>query len=271
MVIRKMRPKRTNAERGLEWILENPNEQQEFSSSVSDAQRFAEFPPPGPFLPPFPYQSLPPGTLNQNASSSTNMFSPSSNLLLDNHFPPFEPQTVDFSPAPFIEHQSTQSSSNRSNFEELGSDLLFGLSARLPIVQDGQSPHSVTSDTPASQGSRSDPNGQTKSRVSESKNQKEDSDGDSETCKVTWFRPMGSTSIAPGLQRLTLRLKRERRHPVLAVDSPGSSHHEHDDLFDEKGQPSRAVLSHLLDVRSLCLLSVKTSLNNSCLCSLALF
>lgn len=72
-------------------------------------------------------------------------------------------------------------------------------------------------------------------------------EGEARVVKITWWRPHGPTAIAPGLKRLSLKVRVEppRTHP--SYPSPGVLG-TGEDLFRADGMPSAPVMRHLLDI-----------------------
>ncbi|KIY44030.1 hypothetical protein FISHEDRAFT_77944 [Fistulina hepatica ATCC 64428] len=65
-----------------------------------------------------------------------------------------------------------------------------------------------------------------------------------EILRVTWFRPLGPTAIAPGLKRFTLKVRRHAR----GNQGADATHAPRSQLFTAEGLPSPVILSHLLDL-----------------------
>lgn len=64
--------------------------------------------------------------------------------------------------------------------------------------------------------------------------------------KITWWRPHGPTAIAPGLKRLSLKVRVEPQRPTYPSPSPSGLIGE--DLFRADGMPAAPVMRHLLDI-----------------------
>jgi hypothetical protein len=72
--------------------------------------------------------------------------------------------------------------------------------------------------------------------------------------KVTWWRPHGQTAIAPGLKRMTLRVRVTDEASVRGVAgrSPGEtifpSPGQAGELFDAPRTPSAVIMRHLIEL-----------------------
>jgi hypothetical protein len=72
------------------------------------------------------------------------------------------------------------------------------------------------------------------------------------TVKVSWWRPHGQTAIAPGLKKITLKVRVntpqdtwQKASPQVTVPGPGDTPQE---LITTDGMPSVIIMRHLLDV-----------------------
>lgn len=113
-------------------------------------------------------------------------------------------------------------------------DFIWAVSSRLPVVEDASPDQSIGSDpSPAT----ADP---TRPRTHEAHGR---------TVKVSWYRPHGKTAIAPGLKKVTLKVRVNTPSGEAAAASPtallDSSAGE---LFAPDGFPATPIMLHLLDV-----------------------
>lgn len=110
-------------------------------------------------------------------------------------------------------------------------DFIWAVSSRLPVVEEASPDRSTTSDPSPVAMDPSRPRSQNQGR----------------TVKVSWYRPHGKTAIAPGLKKVTLKVRvntpsGEATTPSAALDGSAS------ELFAPDGFPATPVMLHLLDV-----------------------
>lgn len=70
--------------------------------------------------------------------------------------------------------------------------------------------------------------------------------------KITWWRPHGATAIAPGLKKITLKVRVADSVAALKTSSPRAALNELDaapqQVIDPSGMPSPSIMRHLLEV-----------------------
>lgn len=70
--------------------------------------------------------------------------------------------------------------------------------------------------------------------------------------KVTWWRPHGQTAIAPGLKKITLKVRVQDHQAALKAPSPHAAFLEMGDvpqnLIGADGMPTPPIMQHLLEV-----------------------
>lgn len=105
--------------------------------------------------------------------------------------------------------------------------FIMAMSAQLPTVEEGSSDDTSPAQLP--HGLRTPKT------------------GDGRIVKITWWRPHGPTAIAPGLKRLSLKVRIENEPRTYPSPAPGLVS---DDMFGTDGMPVTPVMQHLLDVFS---------------------
>lgn len=111
-------------------------------------------------------------------------------------------------------------------------DFIWAVSSRLPVVEEASPDRSTASDpSPV-------PLDAARAR----------SHGAGRTVKVSWYRPHGKTAIAPGLKKVTLKVRvntpswEAAASPAAALDASAG------ELLAPDGFPATPVMLHLLDV-----------------------
>ena len=70
--------------------------------------------------------------------------------------------------------------------------------------------------------------------------------------KITWWRPHGATAIAPGLKKITLKVRVTDSAAAFKTSSPRAALSELDaapqQIIDPSGMPSPPIMRHLLEV-----------------------
>ncbi|KAL7424239.1 hypothetical protein Q5752_001825 [Cryptotrichosporon argae] len=123
--------------------------------------------------------------------------------------------------------------------------FIWAVASRLPTVEEG-SPNdergsSVSGPSPAVGESRA---------TAKARDKKKE---DGKIVKITWWRPHGQTAIAPGLKRITLKVRVHDPYTAIAaspqVGGPGMGPGDGPaELIAADGSPSTPIMRHLLDV-----------------------
>ncbi|KAK4687889.1 hypothetical protein P7C73_g2220, partial [Tremellales sp. Uapishka_1] len=117
--------------------------------------------------------------------------------------------------------------------------LFFALSSQIPMVEEG-SQHGMSPSQQYSVTSEFDPFTTALPRS------RPDQQGE-KTVKLIWWRPHGHTAIAPGLKRITLKVRVEKPSTRDAtIPAPRSIEDIPSEVVDPDGMPKVAIMKHLL-------------------------
>ncbi|ORX40132.1 hypothetical protein BD324DRAFT_260361 [Kockovaella imperatae] len=119
--------------------------------------------------------------------------------------------------------------------------LVWAFSSRLPSVE--MSGLSSTENTPPGQPVVHPPG----------KHDKQKPKADDQIVKITWWRPHGKTAIAPGLRKITLKVKIDRQSTTSQNVSPINDLQDFDpgiDIFEPNGMPVKPIMRHILQIFS---------------------
>lgn len=109
--------------------------------------------------------------------------------------------------------------------------LVMTVSSQLPTVEES-SPTDEAPSLPASNPERLS-SGTAKQR-----------DDVGKIAKITWWRPHGLTAIAPGLKKITLKVRMDSPSKRDVFGGPQTT----GQLFQPNGMPDLVIMQHLLDV-----------------------
>ncbi|GFZ45812.1 hypothetical protein JCM24511_03542 [Saitozyma sp. JCM 24511] len=124
--------------------------------------------------------------------------------------------------------------------------FMWAMSSRLPMVEESSPNDERTS------ASGPSPLGAEGSRLRQPTRRKGAGTSDGKIVKISWWRPHGQTAIAPGLKRITLKVRvdspqetLQKASPRAALQGPGDTAQE---VIAADGAPSTPIMRHLLDV-----------------------
>lgn len=126
--------------------------------------------------------------------------------------------------------------------------FVWAVSSRLPTVEEG-SPNDERSIASDPSPANMDP---VQRAARQAARDAKDKREEGKTVKVSWWRPHGQTAIAPGLKKITLKVRVntpqdtwQKASPQVTVPGPGDTPQE---LITTDGMPSVIIMRHLLDV-----------------------
>ncbi|ORY23128.1 fungal-specific transcription factor domain-domain-containing protein [Naematelia encephala] len=142
-----------------------------------------------------------------------------------------------------------------SAFDSMPPDLLgrsafvMAMSSRLPTVEESSTLDETSPVGLTARGTRETPSQITPGTTSVTHLHKQEDK--EKVVKLTWWRPHGQTAIAPGLKRITLKVRVDSPRSTRSAASPmtvTSIGNDTMEVIGENGMPNPVIMSHLLDV-----------------------